>query len=138
MTASPRRAAPALLLSLLLLSALALLVAAGDVAASRDGADAAARVPQLTAEPSAVAAGSTLTLLGRGFPRNVHIALMAGPPQSEATRIGGATTGLRGRFSATIHIRPQASPGRFVAFACHDGCRIKATTTFRIVARPER
>jgi hypothetical protein len=136
MTASPRRPAraPSVSLSLLLLLALVLLVPAGDVAASRAGA----HVPQLTAEPSAVAAGSRLTLVGRGFPRNVHIALMAGPPQSEATRIGGATTGLRGRFSATIHIRPQASAGRFVALACHDGCRIKASTTFRIVARPER
>ena len=89
--------------------------------------------PQLTADPSAVQAGTTLTLTGTGFPRNAHVTLLAGPPDAEATRIGGATTGRRGRFTATIRIRPHSSTGAFVASACHDSCQVKATARFRIV-----
>ena len=98
-------------------------------------ARAAQPSPQLTADPAAVAAGATLSLEGRGFPRNVHVALMARPVHGEAIRIGGARTGSRGRFTATIQIRPRSSPGAFVAFACVDACRVKASAPFSIVAR---
>jgi hypothetical protein len=97
-------------------------------------AGAAARTPQLTAQPSAVAPGGALTLEGRGFPRNAHIALFARPPHGEAIRIGGARTGRAGRFSATIRIRKQADANTFVALACHDGCRVKASARFRVIA----
>ena len=79
-------------------------------------------------------AGTALTLEGRGFPRNVHVALMAKPAHGETIRIGGALTGLRGRFTATIHIRPRSTPGALTALACFDACRVKATTQFRILA----
>jgi hypothetical protein len=128
MTASLRRTALATLLSLLAAGALA--TAAGDASPTH----AAARAPQLTVDPAAVPPGATLTLVGRGFPRNAHVALLAGPPDEEPARMGGARTGLRGRFSATIHLRPRASAGRFVALACSDGCRVKASAAFRIVA----
>jgi hypothetical protein len=95
---------------------------------------AAARTPQLTADPTAVQPGETLTLEGRGFPPNAHVALLAGPPSAEAQRIGGAQTGRRGRFTATIRIRTHSSAGAFVALACFDGCRVKASARFRIVA----
>ncbi len=128
MTASlPRTALVALLVSLPTVA----------VAAARPtgpSAPAVARTPQLTADPAAVRAGGTLTLRGTGFPRNVHLVLLAGPPNAEASRIGGASTGQRGRFTATIHIRPRSSAGTFVAMACHDDCRVKASTRFRIVA----
>jgi hypothetical protein len=88
----------------------------------------------LDVTPTAVQAGSSVTLTGTGFPRNVHVSLMAGPPHAEASRIGGATTGKRGRFVATIRIRPHSSAGALVAVACHDACRVKASTRFRIVA----
>lgn len=114
-------------LALLLLSSGAAVVAASPRAP-------ATRTPGLTADPVAVRSGGTLTLEGTGFPRNVHVALMARPAHGEATRIGGAETGRRGHFVATIHIRPHSAAGGFVALACHDGCRVKATARFRIVA----
>jgi hypothetical protein len=115
----------------LLLLPTAAVAAAGP---ARPPAHAVARTPQLTAEPSAVQPGEMLTLEGRGFPRNAHLALLAGPPGTEAERIGGAQTGRRGRFVATIRIRKPASAGPFVALACFDACRVKASARFRIVA----
>ncbi|HKG04616.1 MAG TPA: hypothetical protein VKB03_15695 [Conexibacter sp.] len=125
MTASIRRTA----LVVLLLS-----TSVAAVAGARAAAPSAPRTPQLIADPAAVQAGGTVTLQGTGFPRNVHLTLLAGPPNAEATRIGGASTGRRGRFTATIHTRPHSSAGAFVALACHDACRIKASARFRIVA----
>jgi hypothetical protein len=119
------------------LAALVLLPAA-TVATARPATPparaAAAHAPELTAEPAAVQPGETLTLEGRGFPRNAHLALLAGPPGTEGERIGGAQTGRRGRFVATIRIRKPASAGTFVALACFDACRVKASARFRIVA----
>jgi len=94
---------------------------------------AAAPTPRLTADPVAVHPGEAVTLQGSGFPPNVHIALMAGPPHAEATRIGGAQTGRRGRFLAKIRIRSRSSAGAFVALACHDRCRVKASARFRVL-----
>jgi hypothetical protein len=118
------------------LAALALLPAATVAVAqpSAPSPQAAARTPQLSADPTAVQPGGSLTLEGRGFPPNVHVALLAGPPGSDAERIGGAQTGRRGRFVATIRIRARSSAGAFVALACFDACRVKASTRFRIVA----
>lgn len=119
------------------LAALALLpVATATVAVAKPASpasDAAARTPQLTAEPTAVKPGETVTLEGRGFPRDVHVALLAGPPGGEATRIGGARTGRRGRFVATVRIRTRSSAGAFVARACFDACSVHASARFRIV-----
>lgn len=125
MTASIRRTALVVLL-------LSMSFAGG--AGARPAASSAPRTPQLTADPTTVQAGGTLTLHGTGFPRNVRVTLLAGPPHSEAARIGGASTGRRGRFTATIRIRPHSSAGTFVALACHDACRVKASARFRIVA----
>ena len=113
-----------------------LLVPAVATAAARPPAPehAAARAPQLVADPTAVQSGGTVTLQGSGFPRNAHVTLLAGPPRGEATRIGGASTGQRGRFVATIHIRPRSKAGPLVALACFDSCRVKASARFRIVA----
>jgi hypothetical protein len=113
------------------------LIAAALVCAAPAGAARSGRgpvEPQLTAEPQTAVPGGTVVLSGRGFPRNASIALLAGPPRSEAQRIGGAQTGRRGAFTATIRIRPQAAAGRLVALACYDACRVKATVHFRIVA----
>jgi hypothetical protein len=123
---------PRTVLVVLLLSAPAVTVAAARPAASAP--PPAARTPQLTADPTAAHAGATLTLQGKGFPRNVHVTLLAGPPGAKATPMGGASTGRRGRFTATIHIRPHSSAGALVALACEDACRVKASARFRIVA----
>ena len=110
-----------------------LLAPATAVAAARPAAPAV-RTPQLTAAATAVRAGDTLTLTGTGFPRDAHVALLAGAPHKQATRIGGASTGRRGRFVATIHTRPHSDAGTFVVRACLDACRVEATVRFRIVA----
>jgi hypothetical protein len=89
--------------------------------------------PRLTAEPFAVRPGDTLVLRGRGFPKRAEIALFVGPP-GDSTRIGGAQTGTRGRFVASIRIRRPSDPDRYLLRACHDGCRVTAIARFRIVA----
>jgi hypothetical protein len=101
--------------------------------ASAPSSHAAERTPQLTADTTTVKPGETLTLTGRDFPRNAHLALLAGPPKADAQRIGGAQTGSRGSFVAKIRIRARSSAGAFVARACFDGCRVKASARFRIV-----
>jgi len=93
----------------------------------------AERTPQLTPDRTAVKPGETLTLSGRGFPRNAHLALMAGAPKADAQRIGGAQTGSRGSFVAKIRIRARSSAGAFIARACFDACRVTASARFRIV-----
>jgi hypothetical protein len=97
-------------------------------------AQPSAGTPQLTVEPATVQPGESVTLRGRGFPRNAHIALLAGRPDADGERIGGAQTGRRGRFVATIRIRSRSSAGVLVALACFDACRVKASARFRIVA----
>jgi hypothetical protein len=110
------------------------LAPATAAAASSSAGKAPARTPTLTADQVAVQAGETVTLEGSGFPRNAHITLLAGPPHGTTSRIGGAETGRRGHFVATIHIRPHSSAGTFVVRACQDECRVKATARFRVVA----
>jgi hypothetical protein len=122
------------LIPLILLSSAA--VAAVPAArAGRPAPGAAVSAPQLIADRAVVQPGATLTLQGRGFPRDAHIALLARQLHGERMRIGGARTGSRGSFTATIHIRPGSAAGRVVAFACHDACRVKASADFRIAAR---
>jgi hypothetical protein len=117
------------------LAALALLPATAALAQPTGAppSHAAERTPRLTAEPTSVAPGETLRLVGRGFPRNARLALLAGPPDGEARRIGGAQTGRRGRFVATIRIRERSDAGAWIAQACFDACRVKASVRFRIV-----
>ena len=118
------------------LAALALLPAATVVVAQSTAApsvDAAARTPQLTADAATVKPGETLTLSGRGFPSNAHLALLAGPHNGDAKRIGGAQTGQRGTFTAKIRIRKDSSAAALIARACFDACNVKASTRFRIV-----
>src|SRR5690242_17733727 len=118
------------------LAALALLPAA-TIAMAQSAAppriQAAERTPELTADSATVKPGDTLTLTGHGFPSNAHLALRAGRSDAEAQRIGGARTGRRGSFVAKIRIRARSSAGAFVTLACFDGCRVKASTRFRIV-----
>jgi len=117
------------------LAALLVLPAATAVARppSAQPPHAAARVAQLTAERTTVQPGEALRLEGRGFPRNAHIALLAGPSRAEAERIGSAQTGRRGQFVATIRIRARSAAGALVALACSDACRVRASVRFRIV-----
>jgi len=117
------------------LAALALLPAAAIAVAqpTTPRLRAAERTPRLTTDAATVKPGETLTLTGRGFPRNAHLALLAGAPNANAKRIGGAQTGQRGTFVAKIQIRAHSSAGAFVARACSDACSVKASARFRIV-----
>jgi len=120
------------------LAALALLpaatVAVAQASSSPPAPQAAAQAPQLTTDTTTVKPGETLTLTGRGFPHDAHLALLAGAPHADAQRIGGAQTGRRGSFVAKIRIRARSSAGAFVARACFDACRVHASVRFRIVA----
>src|SRR5689334_2552364 len=93
----------------------------------------AERTPTLTVDPPAVRPGDTLTLTGRGFPRNAQLTLLAGKPGEQGKQIGSAHTGRRGTFTATIRIRANSSAAALVARACFDACRVKAGARFRIV-----
>lgn len=118
------------------LAALALLPAATVAVAQSTAAPrlhVAERSPRLSADSATVKPGETLTLKGRGFPSNAHVALLAGPHAGDAKRIGGAETGTRGTFTAKIRIREHSSAAALVARACSDACSVKASTRFRIV-----
>lgn len=90
--------------------------------------------PSLTADPAVVTPGSALVLHGSGFPRQAHLTLLAARPHRAPVRIGSATTGTRGGFVATIRIRARSAAGTFVASACSERCRAKASVRFRITA----
>jgi len=89
--------------------------------------------PRLHARPVHVHRGTTLILRGAGFPRRADIVLRAGRPHAKAPRIGSARTGRLGSFRARIHIRWRTAPGVYVARACHDRCRVRATVRFRVL-----
>lgn len=120
------------LFALALLPAVTVAVAVAQPAATPPRA--AGTTPSLTTDTTTVRPGETLTLTGRGFPRNERLALLAGPPKEDGQRIGGAQTGRRGSFTAKIRIRARSDAGAFVARACFDACRVKASVRFRIVA----
>lgn len=86
----------------------------------------------LTADDARVPAGEVLVLRGRSFPRDAHIVLRAGRAGDETERIGRARTGRRGSFVAEVRIDAETPAGRYVAVACHDRCRIKASVQFRV------
>jgi hypothetical protein len=114
--------------------ALALGLVAGLVSVLAVGAVAQREVvPRLHATPGKVARGGTVVLHGRGFPANAHVVLRATAPGRESKRIGEAQTGLRGGFVAPVAIDDDAALGPYVAVACHDRCRVKATANFRVL-----
>jgi hypothetical protein len=118
------------------LAALALLPATTIAVAQSTAAphpQVAERTPQLTADSATVKPGETLTLKGRGFPRNARLALLAGPADADGKKIGSAQTSRRGTFTAKIRIREHSSAATLVARACSDACSVKASTRFRIV-----
>ncbi len=118
------------------LTALALLPAATIVVAQSTAApriQAAERTPKLTADSATVKPGETLTLKGRGFPSNAHLALLAGPTDADGKKIGSAQTGRRGTFTAKIQIRKHSSAAALIARACFDACSVNASARFRIV-----
>lgn len=108
-------------------------VATGGAALAVDVAAKPAPSPSLQATHAQILPGGTLVLHGTGFPQSAHVTLRAARPDGDANRIGSADTGRRGGFVARVKINANVPPGRYVATACHDRCRVKATTTFRVL-----
>lgn len=93
----------------------------------------AAATPTLTVRPRAARRGGSVMLYGSGFRPLVRVTLLAGPPASEAVRIGSARTDEDGEFVAPIAIERRVRPGRYVALACRHDCRVKASAAFRVL-----
>lgn len=123
------------LLTTSLLCAAVLTTAVGGSALASGQRHVRSVAPQLTAAPAAVAPGETLAPRGRGFPRAARITLLAGSKRGGVERIGAATTGRRGAFTATIRVRADSRSGRYVVRACHDRCSTTASAKFKIVSR---
>ena len=87
--------------------------------------------PQLTLKPKVVAPGGRLTFIGSGFRPNENVWLGVGPPQSEAFRWGSTRANRAGAFRKTFTVNRHVKPGRWIAIACQNGCRIKAGAFFR-------
>lgn len=107
----------------------------GAVAIAAPVERSAAGEATLSTQDARIAAGETLVVRGHGFPRDAHIVLRAGRDGRKTERIGDAETGRRGSFVAKIHIEADAVRGAYVAMACHDRCRIKATLLFHVGRR---
>lgn len=71
---------------------------------------------------------------GKGWPRNVRVQLLIGPPRSEADHVAWARTGGAGTFRRSLTIGTRARTGPAVLLACRRECRDKASATFRIFA----
>lgn len=99
---------------------------AGETARSAAG-------PTLTVRPRAARRGGRVVFYGEGFRPLVRVVLLAGPPASEAVKIGNAKTDEDGEFVAPIAIERRVRAGRYVALACRESCRVKASAIFRVL-----
>lgn len=90
--------------------------------------------PSLTARPRTAAPGGTVVLYGAGFPARRRVTLLANAPGGEPVPIGRATADGDGEFVAPIAIQRDVLPGRYLASACRQRCKVKATTSFRVRA----
>ena len=90
------------------------------------------RAVTLDVSPRTVQRGAILTFTGSRWPARSRVNLLVGPPRSEASPVGVAVTDARGRFVRRIRISRQAMPGPYVALACRNACRTKASASFRI------
>lgn len=89
--------------------------------------------PTLTVRPRAARRGGRVVFYGEGFRPLVRVVLLAGPPASEAVKIGNAKTDEDGEFVAPIAIERRVRAGRYVALACRESCRVKASAIFRVL-----
>lgn len=106
--------------------------AAGTLAVAAPSTSGQVAAAALTVDDARVPAGAVLVLRGGSFPRDAHIVLRAGRAGDETERIGRARTGRRGSFVAEVRIDADTPAGRYVAVACHDRCRTKASVQFRV------
>lgn len=96
------------------------------------GAAPSAAAPSVSVSPKSLPRGGTLAVTGRGWPGNVRVQLLIGPPRSEADPVGLARTDGRGRFRRTLSVH--RAPGPAVLLGCRRECRDKASASFRVFA----
>ena len=105
----------------------------GPVAASSSSsAPARTAAVHVRIEPTIVRAGSVITAIGRGWPRDAGVELLIGPPYSEAYHVNWARTTHAGTFRKRIRISSRTKAGRWVLLACRRSCRVKASASFRV------
>lgn len=92
----------------------------------------AAAAPKVSVSPKSVPRGGTLVVTGKGWPKNVRVQLLIGPPRSEADPVGFARTDGAGRFRRALTVGRAAGPA--VLLGCRRECRDKASATFRVFA----
>ena len=107
---------------------------AGPALASSSSAPAPARAAavHVRVDPASVPAGSVITAIGRGWPRDAGVELLIGPPASEAYHVNWARTTHAGTFRKRIRISSRTAAGRWVLLACRRSCRVKASASFRV------
>ncbi|MDO8210723.1 hypothetical protein [Conexibacter sp. CPCC 206217] len=92
-----------------------------------------AQAPTLEVRPRAATPGGRVVFYGSGFAPLARVVLLAGPSASATVKIGAARTDADGAFVAPIAIQRDVTPGRYVASACRQRCRVKATAMFRVL-----
>jgi len=108
---------------------------AGAVMPADEPVTRATAHPTVAVSPTTVPRGHAITVTGAGWRPRANVALLIGPPRSEATRVATVRTTSRGTFRRTLTPPAwvQAHRGRWVLLACRRDCRIKAVKSFRIV-----
>lgn len=92
----------------------------------------ASAAPSVSLSPKSIPRGGALVVTGKGWPKNVRVQLLIGPPRSEADPVGSARTDGSGRFRRTLTVDRAAGPA--VLLGCRRECRDKASATFRVFA----
>lgn len=90
------------------------------------------RCPGVAVHPSRVPAGGAVTVTGRNWPAATEVEILLGPPRSEASAVGSATTTAAGRFTFVLRVPATLPPGRWVVLGCRNECRVKASASFTV------
>lgn len=96
----------------------------------------AAAKPHVSASPSSVAAGGTVSIAGRGFAPGRTVAIQLRRQGAKPTSLRGVKAGSSGRFRKRARIPAAQAPGRYLLVACQSRCRLKATTRLRLTVQP--
>jgi hypothetical protein len=101
------------------------------------GLAGAATKPTLKVTPSTVKPGGKVTFTGAHWGRHTSVTLLLGKrglPVGKASTLAGVRTTGTGTFSYARPIKSSAPAGRYVIFACRNGCTVKASQPLTIVA----
>lgn len=93
---------------------------------------AASGAPSVEAERTRPHSGERIRVVGAGFEPHERVAVLIGPPRSEAQRLGGTRAASDGSFEKRVRI-PRGMTGPAVLLGCQRSCRIKDTQRIRIL-----